>query len=502
MFAESAGAAAAARPFIDRALAGAARATPREQRFIHAVAAWVDGDVLRAIALHDEQAREHPRDLASLKLGHYHLFNRGDAPGMLRMALAALPAAGRRALPARHAGLRLGAVPRAGAGRSRGPARDGAAAQGAVGAPCAGARDAHAGPAARRPRLPGRGQPDLDRPQLVHGHAQLVAPGAVRARTGPARRGAAPVRRAQSGAWPRSTRRTRSTRCRCSRGWNWPASTSATAGRTSPTIWHAAPATRCCPSWTCSTCWAWRGQVGPKPTRSLRNIEARAAASGPADAAWRDVCVPASRRPAGLGARRARDGRARARSCPAAPAGDRRQPRPARPVRADPPRCPGAQRPPAGRAEPAAAATARPARVAPPAPSGVARSTRHSGSGPSRSSSCDDAGAAARPGRRRRDVARPAARAGRMAAPGDRRAHAPSDHRRDGRGLARAPSGPACAVRRVHGRHAGDGSGTPGAGARSPAWRCWAPAPARRTKPCGRCARRRSRCSSRAGLPK
>ena len=35
-----------------------------------------------------------PRDLASLKLGHYHLFNRGDSPGMLRMALAALPAAG------------------------------------------------------------------------------------------------------------------------------------------------------------------------------------------------------------------------------------------------------------------------------------------------------------------------------------------------------------------------------------------------------------------------
>jgi len=93
MFAESAGACAAARPFIDRALAGASRVTAREQRFIAAVAAWVAGDIPRAIALHEEQAREHPRDLASLKLGHYHLFNRGDAPGMLRMALAALPAA-------------------------------------------------------------------------------------------------------------------------------------------------------------------------------------------------------------------------------------------------------------------------------------------------------------------------------------------------------------------------------------------------------------------------
>jgi hypothetical protein len=43
--------------------------------------------------LHQEQAREHPRDLASLKLGQYHCFNIGDCPGMLRLALAALPTA-------------------------------------------------------------------------------------------------------------------------------------------------------------------------------------------------------------------------------------------------------------------------------------------------------------------------------------------------------------------------------------------------------------------------
>jgi hypothetical protein len=94
MFAESRAAPANARPFIDRALASPLRATPREQRFVQAVAAWVDGDLARAIALHEEQAREHPRDLASLKLGQYHLFNRGNSPGMLRLALAALPAAG------------------------------------------------------------------------------------------------------------------------------------------------------------------------------------------------------------------------------------------------------------------------------------------------------------------------------------------------------------------------------------------------------------------------
>jgi hypothetical protein len=94
MFAETGDAPANARPFIQRALRSASSATEREQRFINAIAAWVSGDIHWAIALHEEQAREHPRDLASLKLAHYHLFNRGDAPAMLRLALGALPAAG------------------------------------------------------------------------------------------------------------------------------------------------------------------------------------------------------------------------------------------------------------------------------------------------------------------------------------------------------------------------------------------------------------------------
>ncbi|HEX7891406.1 MAG TPA: tetratricopeptide repeat protein [Ramlibacter sp.] len=93
MFAETRDASAHARPFIERAQAASARATPREQRFVAAVAAWVDGDVARAVTLHEEQARQFPRDLVSLKLGQYHLFNRGDAPGMLRLALHAQAAA-------------------------------------------------------------------------------------------------------------------------------------------------------------------------------------------------------------------------------------------------------------------------------------------------------------------------------------------------------------------------------------------------------------------------
>ncbi len=96
MFAESGTAAQHARPYMERALAGLGgprRVTEREQGFVAAVAAWVDGDIPQAIRLHEQQARDYPRDLASLKLGQYHLFNAGNSPGMLRLALSALPAA-------------------------------------------------------------------------------------------------------------------------------------------------------------------------------------------------------------------------------------------------------------------------------------------------------------------------------------------------------------------------------------------------------------------------
>lgn len=93
MFAEAKDGPRNARPLLAKAQANAMHATPREQRFIEAVAAWVEGDTMRAAALHEEQAQAFPRDLASLKLGQYHLFNLGDSPGMLRMALACEAAA-------------------------------------------------------------------------------------------------------------------------------------------------------------------------------------------------------------------------------------------------------------------------------------------------------------------------------------------------------------------------------------------------------------------------
>jgi len=86
MFMESSNAAELAAPYRAKADALAPKATPREQRFIAAVGAWVDGDMPKAIAIHEEVAREHPLDLISLKAGQYHHFNLGDAAGLLRMA--------------------------------------------------------------------------------------------------------------------------------------------------------------------------------------------------------------------------------------------------------------------------------------------------------------------------------------------------------------------------------------------------------------------------------
>lgn len=93
MFAETRSASANARPFIDKALASPLKATPREQGFVGAVQAWVEGDVLRSARLLEQHVRDFPRDLVALKLAHYHLFNLGDSPGMLRLALLSLPAA-------------------------------------------------------------------------------------------------------------------------------------------------------------------------------------------------------------------------------------------------------------------------------------------------------------------------------------------------------------------------------------------------------------------------
>lgn len=89
MFLESPEAPSRAAPYAERALA--ASGTEREKANAAVLAAWVAGDIPQVVVLCEEAARRFPGDLALIKLGQYHHFNQGDAAGMLRMALHALP---------------------------------------------------------------------------------------------------------------------------------------------------------------------------------------------------------------------------------------------------------------------------------------------------------------------------------------------------------------------------------------------------------------------------
>ncbi|WP_417598160.1 tetratricopeptide repeat protein [Pararhodobacter oceanensis] len=89
MFLEAPEAPEKAAPYRDRALAAAG--TPRERANAQVLAAWVAGDIPLTIRLCEEIARAYPSDLVAIKLAQYHLFNLGDAAGMLRLALHALP---------------------------------------------------------------------------------------------------------------------------------------------------------------------------------------------------------------------------------------------------------------------------------------------------------------------------------------------------------------------------------------------------------------------------
>ena len=93
MFLEAPVAPQKAAPYIARAQAARAGITTREGLIIDAATAWTQGDVPKLLEICDTITNNHPRDMATLKLAQYHLFNLGDATGMLRMALKALPAA-------------------------------------------------------------------------------------------------------------------------------------------------------------------------------------------------------------------------------------------------------------------------------------------------------------------------------------------------------------------------------------------------------------------------
>jgi hypothetical protein len=92
MFMEDATAAARARPHLAAARAALGRASPREVMLTEAIGAWVEGDLDRALQLHEAIAQRWPRDVAAAKLGQYHAFNRGDARRLRDLAQTILPA--------------------------------------------------------------------------------------------------------------------------------------------------------------------------------------------------------------------------------------------------------------------------------------------------------------------------------------------------------------------------------------------------------------------------
>ncbi len=93
LFAEQAGADAAAAPYLAAAKRAAPSALPRERRMVDVLRAWSAGDLDGAVAALEATIADHPRDLTALKLLHYHLFNRGDFPALLRSAQRAAAAA-------------------------------------------------------------------------------------------------------------------------------------------------------------------------------------------------------------------------------------------------------------------------------------------------------------------------------------------------------------------------------------------------------------------------
>ncbi len=91
LFAEDAQAARNALPFLQRARASQHLANDREKRWLAAIESWALGDTPRAAQQLEALVLLHPRDLTALKMAHYHAFNLGDSPAMLRMALAVQP---------------------------------------------------------------------------------------------------------------------------------------------------------------------------------------------------------------------------------------------------------------------------------------------------------------------------------------------------------------------------------------------------------------------------
>lgn len=91
MFLQTGQSVAKARPWLAAAAPYLPKATDRERLWHAQVAAWVDGDAEKAIAICRDIAARWPQDLAAVKMTQFHMFHVGDLAGMLEIAEAALP---------------------------------------------------------------------------------------------------------------------------------------------------------------------------------------------------------------------------------------------------------------------------------------------------------------------------------------------------------------------------------------------------------------------------
>jgi tetratricopeptide (TPR) repeat protein len=89
---ENSAAAAQAKPHLIEMKQYLKRVTRREWWYIQAIAAWAEGNISQAIALHEALAQHYPEDLISMQQGQYHYFYQGRSQKLLAIAQRVLPA--------------------------------------------------------------------------------------------------------------------------------------------------------------------------------------------------------------------------------------------------------------------------------------------------------------------------------------------------------------------------------------------------------------------------
>ncbi|MEI9983792.1 MAG: hypothetical protein WDN69_11645, partial [Aliidongia sp.] len=91
MLTETPNDAAHAARYLHRAEQAARHATTHERGQVRFLELWSRNEIPAALVLAEELAAANPRDLVLVKLHHYLAFNLGNAPSMLRIALAVAP---------------------------------------------------------------------------------------------------------------------------------------------------------------------------------------------------------------------------------------------------------------------------------------------------------------------------------------------------------------------------------------------------------------------------